>query len=879
MASTVTALNSFNRGRISRKALARLDFKRTALSADIQTNWMPRALGSMMLRPGLEYTGAAKSNLQSVTLPFIFSDTDTARVELTNGLMRVWVDDVLVTRASVTTAITNGTFDADIASWTDLDGGSSISAWATGGYMSLTGTTTAAARRRQQVTVYGSSVGIRHALNIVVSRGPCLLRVGSTAGGDEYITETTLQTGSHSLAFTPTGDFYIDLFNYNARASLVDSVAVAAAGTMEITAPWLTADLGMIRWDQSGDVLFVACSGYRQRRIERRAVDSWSIVLYESDDGPFRIQNVGPVTITPSAASGDITLTASSALFRSNQVGALFKLTQSGQSATVSLTAADQFSSSIRVTGVDAQRPFSVVITGTWSATITLQQSTDNATWVDALVGSYVANTAISYDDTLDNQIIYYRIGIKTGGYTSGTAEATLTYNSGSQTGIARVTGFTSSTVVNAAVITPFAAATATDDWSESYWSDYRGYPSSVALYEGRLWWFGKDRQWGSIPDSFHSFDDTVEGDSGPISRSIGSGPVDTIFWAIAAQRLLLGAAGTISAIRSSSLDEPVTPTNFNRKDVSTQGSSNVGVVKIDTSAVFVQQGGIRVYEAALADGGYDYAVSELTSHVPEMGEPGIVRIAVQRQPETRLHCIRSDGTVAIMVIDKQEEINCWVDVETNGFVEDAVVLPGAVEDQVYYTIARTANGSTVRYHEKWALESECVGGTLNKQADSFITGTGAVSGLSHLESEEVVVWGDGVDMGTATVSSGATGLTAASWVAGLAYEARYKSTKLAYGVEGGTTLCAKKRIVDLGVIAENTHPLGLQYGPDFDNLDDMPATEKYTDVDQDAVWATYDEEPFTFPGEWDTDSRLCLKASAPRPVTLLACVIGLETE
>ena len=41
---------AFNRGRISRLALARTDFARTQFSAEIQTNWMPRALGSMMLR-------------------------------------------------------------------------------------------------------------------------------------------------------------------------------------------------------------------------------------------------------------------------------------------------------------------------------------------------------------------------------------------------------------------------------------------------------------------------------------------------------------------------------------------------------------------------------------------------------------------------------------------------------------------------------------------------------------------------------------------------------------------------------------------------------------------------------------------------------------
>ena len=876
-------LLSFNRGLISPLALARTDFARLALSAEIQTNWMPRALGSMMLRPGLGYTGATRSNLTSISLPFVKAIDDTARLELTDQTLRVWVDDVLVTRAAVTTAVTNGAFTTDVTSWTDLDGGSAVSSWATGGYLSLVGSGTAFAKRRQQVTVAGANISVRHALNIVIERGPVLLRVGSTAGGDDYITETTLYTGSHSLAFTPTGDFYIDLFSYSEAAALVDSVQVASSGTMELATPWLAADMNLIRWDQSGDVVFCACPGYRQRRIERRATDSWSVVEYQSDSGPFMLQNVTPRTIAPSATSGDITLTASAAMFRATHVGALFRLTHTGQTQDVELTGANQFSSSIRITGVDGTRAFSVIITGTWIATITLQYSLDDASWVDATSGTYTANTAISYDDTLDNQIIYYRIGIKAGNYTSGTAEATISVSSGSQSGIARITGYTSSTVVSAGVLTEFASATATDDWSESYWSSYRGYPSSVAFYEGRLWWSGKDRIWGSVSDDFSNFDDTTIGDSGPISRSIGSGPVDTVNWLLPLQRLVMGCQGKVRTARSSSLDEPLTPSNFNLKGVATQGAAAVNAIEVDTAGLFVQRSGIRVYEAAYSSDNYDYQATDLTSHVPEIGEPSIIRMAVQYQPETRVHCVRSDGTVAVLVYDRAEEVKCWINVETpgaSGFVEDVCILPGTPEDQVTYTVRREVNGSTVRYHEKSALESECQGGTLNKQADSFIAGAGAVDGLDHLEGEDVLVWANGEYAGgpytvTGGVAVGAPSATA--WIAGLDYEARYKSTKLAYATDQGTMLCAPKKIARLGVIAKNIHPTGLQFGPDFETMEDLPLVEDGVAISPTTIREAYDERSFPFPGEWSTDSRLCLKASALKPVTLLAVVVSFD--
>lgn len=892
----VAALLAFNRGRISPLALARVDFKRTALSSETQTNWLPRALGSMMLRPGLKYTGATRSNLASVTIPFVFSHSDTARIELTNQKMRVWVDDDLVTRASVTTAITNGTFDADISGWSDQDGGTAASTWHANGHMQLVGDGTAAAKRRQQVTVSGANISARHALNIEIVRGPVILRVGSTAGGDEYITETELQTGTHSLAFTPTGDFYIDVFNYNIPLALIDSITVAASGTMELTAPWTAADLDLLRWDQSGDVVFVAASGYRQRRIERRASDSWSIVTYQSDNGPFRVQNTGPVTITPSATTGDITLTASQSLFRASMGGTLFKITHTGQRATASLSGADQFSDYIRVTGVDATRQFALILTGTWSATVTLQYSvSEPGSWVDATSGTFTANTAIAYDDTLDNQVIYYRVGVKSGNYTSGTVSVSLSISSGSQTGIARITSYTSGTVAGAAVLSAFSATTASSDWSESYWSDYRGFPSSAAFYEGRLWWAGKDRKWGSVSDGFSDFDDETEGDSGPINRSIGSGPVDTIHWLLPLQRLLSGADGAIRSARSTSLDEPLTPTNYNLKEISTQGASPIPAVKIDTSGVFVGRGGTRVYEAAYDPSGYDYGVSELTQLVPEIGEPSIVKMVVQNRPERRLHCIRSDGTVALMVYDRQEEVTCWVDYETDGDVEDAVVLPGDAEDQVYYTVKRTIDGSTVRYHEKFASESDCRGFPEAKLADAFIEYSGAatttISGLSTLEGESVVCWGwntttpftnadgdaIGRNFGTFVVSGGQiTGLSAevTDAIVGLAYSATFKSSKLS---EAPDELSRKKRVTRVGVVARWLHASGLQYGPSFDDLDDLPAIEDGTDVSSNDMRTAYDEPTFAFPGTWDSDSRVCLKASAPKPCTVLACVVDLE--
>lgn len=894
---------AFNRGLVSRLGLARADIKRMAMAAEVHTNWTVRVLGSMMLRPGLKFLSATRNNLRAFHIPFIFSLTQKALIEVTNQNIRVRVDDVIITRPSVATVVINGTFDANVTNWTDADEAGATSDWQAGGFMGLTGNGTAFAIRRQELTVALPDRSVEHGIHIIIERGPVVARIGSTAGDDDLVSEAILETGEHSLAATPTtGSLWIEFKSALKRIVLVDSVAIEAAGAVVVAAPWLEADLLKLRYDQSGDVIFVACNGYRQYRIERRSTRSWSVVKYLPEDGPFRIQNVTTATITASALSGNVTLTASKPIFKSTHVGALFQIVSLGQTVTAALVAQNTFSNAILVTGTGTRRAFSQVRTGVWVGTVTLQRSFDEqATWQN--FSTSTVNVSNTVNDGLDDQRVWYRSGFETGDYTSGTMTVTLAITTGSITGVVRITAFTSSTVVSAEVITDMGGTTASDNWSEGAWSDYRGFPSGVAFHEGRLDWAGRDKLDMSISDAFDSFDPDFEGDAGPVSRTIGSGPVDNIHWLLSLQRLLMGAEMAEFSVRSSSLDEPITPTNCSIKRASTQGSAAVQAVAIDQIGVFVQRGGTRVYESAFGGAGLtyggagiDYEANELSALIPEIGQPGIIRIVVQRQPDTRIHCVRSDGTVAILVKDIVEQVVCWIEIETDGTIEDVVVLPGVLgdsEDMVYYVVNRTVNGATVRYFEKWALESQCRGGTLCMLADSFVSYTGAATTTltaAHLALKNVVVWADGADVGTATDGTQTYTLDAAghatlptavtNYVVGLAYEAPWKSAKLVEIMnQPGGSFSDTQIIKSMALILADVHPKGLKYGQSLteSEMQSLPEVEAGKVINQNTVRTDYSAEPMAFPGEWTQDARVCLLAKAPRPVTVLAALAVVE--
>ncbi|HEX5461883.1 MAG TPA: hypothetical protein VFX20_18105 [Steroidobacteraceae bacterium] len=912
-----SAVLAFNRGLLSELALARVDLSRYKMAAAVMVNWMPRVLGSMIFRPGTGYIGTTDGNAYARTIPFVFSATDTARIEVTAGALRFWVNDALVTRVAVGTTVTNGTFAADTSDWTDSsDAGASVT-WSSASNVSFVGTGASNAILDQQVLVASADQGKRHALRIVILQGHFTFRVGTSLGDDSIINETTLDAGTHSIALTAGASFWIRFQASTTYSSTLASCVVEGASTLALPAPWLQADLPNLRKSQSGDVIFVGCVGYQQRRIERRATDSWSIVTYAPEDGPFRPINVTNTTLTPSALFGDITLTANKPLFKAGHVGALFRIESVGQATQNALSTADSFSDMVLVTGVGGQRQLTITISGTWVGTLSLQYSFNpDGPWADQ-GDTYTANQSLlTFSDGNDNQDIYYRIGFKSGAYTSGTAVVQLFFPSGTIVGICRVTGYTSNTEVSASVIKSMGGTSPTSDWFEGAWSTFRGFPAICSLWQGRLWWFATSI-FGSVSDDYSSFDDTILGDSAPIIGQLDSGPVDNIYWAIGLQQLVLGTATAETSARSTYLGDPLTPTNFNVMVGSTQGSANVDALQMDRSGIFVQVTGSRVFSLDLDIYTYSYRSTELSLLVPDLNNAGIVQLALQNKPDRRLHCLRADGTVGILVWDEAENVTCWCEVEIagGGIVEDISVLPapGRAEDAVYYLVRRTVNGQTVRYHEKWALESECTGLPLAKNVDAHAVYSGAPAATlaaiaPHLVGQTVAVWGwntvkpyidgngnkPGLDLGAYLVGAdGSVGplqfngaeYSVTNAVVGLAYTASWQSMKQAFAAALGTPLNQTSRIPRAGVLLQNAHALGLRIGNDFDHLDDLPLDElprissaDGAAPDTNAVLPVRDNQMSGFNDLWSTDSRVCLQAASPRPCTVLAFTVELET-
>ena len=790
-------LYAFNAGEVSKLALARVDVAKMRLAAACQVNWLPFVLGPMMLRPGLQFIGEVLNDLAAYLGRFVFAKNDTALLEFTPGNLRIWLNDVLLTRVAVGTAI-GDPFFAGLGSWSNANTTAGATATVAGGVATLTCQPVGGlAQLSQTVTVAPVDFGKEHGIRLVVSNGPVTFRAGSTVGAADLIAQTVLDTGTHSLVCTPSGNITIQIESTDAWVKTLTSCTIETAGPVVLPTPWGAGDLGNLRYDQSGDDLFLACDNIQQRRIERRGTRpgarGWSIVLYRSNDGPFNDGAGIEANFTSSAYFGNGVLTSDRPWFRSpGHVGALFRTFNSGQQNQAILGAQNAYSQPVRVVGVGTvARNYSWTVSGTFVGTLTLQRSFDgpNSGFVDVTTIAAPGTVSSSTGGTggtpdLDNAIAWERIGFKAGAYTSGTATVISNYSGGGGFAIMRVTGVISPTQANVEILQPFASIGATTDWVESEWSGVAGWPTSDCFHEGRLCWFGGNQGWLSASNNFTGFadvnlDGTPTGDAGAIIFTLGSGPSDVMSWGLSLTRLLMGREQSIASMRSSNFDQALTNAQAVIRDCSDQGAAHLPGIKVGKRGIFVQQSGARVYELAFAQGEMDYDDRDLTRMNLDIGAAGFTDIDKSTQPDKMVWLPRGDGQCAAHLYDVKDEVEAWWRLQTLGVIERVAVLPAASgsEDFVYFVVRRTINGITRRFIEKLAPRANCVGGALNQMLDCHTIYSGAPASsisLPQLPNTLVSVWADGASIGTGTTDGAGSltlpdGKTHAVIVAGLA--------------------------------------------------------------------------------------------------------------
>ncbi len=955
MARISPILSAMNRGECSPQVLGRTDVEHLRLAAQTMQNWQPRVLGPMTFRPGSAYVDATYQGSQAKMVQFVAQFDDTAIIELTGNTMRVLVDNEVITRAGVSTVVPAF---GQVGWYASRQTGTAGLVVSPAGLAITNLNIGASVAVDCAVSVATQDIGVEHSVRIVVEDGPILFRVGSSQGADDLFITATLDTGTYSLAFTPLGStFYLEFAstigpeNYSTirttqpqgiQQTLVTSIAIEPGGPMLLPTPWpqsACAPPSSIKYTPSADVTFVACPNVPQQVITRYGVTSWGIGPYKPVKGPMNA-TPGSSSVILSIANdvGNTTMTSNQPQFSPSDVGTLFRLFHWSQYLTQTISFDGTWTDAIRVTGVstislviggnltdisvtDRQFVFTIngLVTGT---TLTLQRSFSSGTADFEDYQNYTGNGGPSIiDDGLNNEIVYYRLGVHPGNMgTSTDIVCSFGYAGGGGEGVVHVTEYISPTEVLVEVLVPCTSSGEAYDWRQSEWSADQGYPTATAIHEGRLWWAGSERWWGSTSDDYTNFDFDAIGDAAYIDESVGQGPIASINWLLSLDALIGGGDTQVIMARSDAIQSPLTPTNFNLRFSTNQGACPVQAGKLDRTAIFINQSLRRVYKLEYDLYMYNMKATELSNLNPDIGgftnpPGGYVALAVQRNPDTIVHLVRADGQMVCLLYDPDDDVKAFWRKTTNGTYEDVIVMPGVIEDTVYVVV----NRPTGRFIEQFARLDECWGDTICKLVDSHAIYQGdATTTISSpwLRNQQVAVWADGVDIANAETGliqldgngNGTLPITALNIVWGLPYTATFLSAKLAYGAQAGSAVNEWKRLDHIGFVLWNTHCQGITYGaypvnpvrnaggdfsPDFSSdfsgaqnifwdtaspMDPMPQVEYGAIVPPNTVWQYYDRAKIEFSGDPDPDARLAIQAMSPRPATVLAVTFSMES-
>ena len=276
--------------------------------------------------------------------------------------------------------------------------------------------------------------------------------------------------------------------------------------------------------------------------------------------------------------------------------------------------------------------------------------------------------------------------------------------------GFFKITEFTDSTHVKANVLWKLSTASATKEWAEGAWGDYRGYPSTIGLMDGRLY-YGRTPNsprniYGSRSYAYEDFTPAINNeDSGAINAEMATnanGDGSDIKWIIGTNYMLVGTFGGEFVVKGSG-DAGVTPTDVTARARSNWGVEAIQPIVVDSMIHFVQRTGQKIRQFT-----YDYYLDaykaiDVSLYSEHLFESPIVDISYQKNPDSILYCLREDGKVAALTLESNQQIQAWCLLEFDGEVESLEAIPSynGLYDEVYMIVKRIINGNTVRHIER----------------------------------------------------------------------------------------------------------------------------------------------------------------------------------
>lgn len=279
MGTTFPIQTDFTAGEITPKLRGRVDLQKYNKGLEVCENFIIQPYGGCTHRPGTMFVQEVKDHSKYVRLiPFQFSVVQTYMIQMGDSHFRFYRDGgVIVEPDKTITAITAAS----------------------------------------PGVVTSTAHGYSNDEQVILS-------------GISGMIELNQRTFVVKNVTTNTFELY-DLFGNAVDTSGYTAYSSGGVGNRiyEIAHPYAQADLEDVKFTQSADVLYLDHPDYAPRKLSRTGHTSWSISIVDFQDGPYLLENATATTMTASAATGSVTVTASSVNGINNNTG--FQTTDVGR--------------------------------------------------------------------------------------------------------------------------------------------------------------------------------------------------------------------------------------------------------------------------------------------------------------------------------------------------------------------------------------------------------------------------------------------------------------------------------------------------------------------------------------------------------------------
>ncbi len=531
------------------------------------------------------------------------------------------------------------------------------------------------------------SVGLRSCYNYFVRPTGGV----SNRPGTKFIAETRYSQKASVLipfVYSEIQAYVLEFGDYYVRG-----YANGVQATTDLATPYAEADLPLIRFTQSADVLTLVHPNYPPAELRRTSSTTFSYTVIEFTNGPFQEDNASGVLITASGVTGSVTLTSDDAYFTPQMVGTIIRLDDTNLSAIAPWEPSKLIASS-------GNNPYGQLRRSNGKVYRLVEPNTNAGT-----DGTYTGTVRPTHDE-----------GIESDG--DGNAITDLATNAGvsweyvhSGFGIAYISAYTDSTTVTATVLTELPASvqsSGTDGWASGAWGGSQGYPSVVSYFGDRLVFANTpgspQTQWASKVGDYHNFGvSSPVADDDAITQTLNARQVNAIRELVPLDQLI--SLTSTSSWATPRRGEVWTPATVGFDPQSNNGAAPIRSVLAGESAIFVQNNQTKVRDLKYSFDVDKFSGNELTVLARHLFTKNrtITDMDYAEEPYGLLWAVRSDGILCGLTYLREQDVIAWHRHETEGAFERVCVIPENGEDVAYFIVRRTVGGLSRRYLDRLA--------------------------------------------------------------------------------------------------------------------------------------------------------------------------------